>query len=350
MIQAQTKGRPSKIRAIKQQMQRENSKKVWYLIKRTVKDSQSPNILKVQQVINGEVQEFHEQDEIEKSIQEECEVRFTLAHSAPIMSNLLGEKLRYLSDEGIARQIITGTYEISDELDPATKMILGEIGQMGVKMVNKDAAKIVITPEDFKQFWRRVNEFTSSSMSGVHYGHYKAAAMDEFSTQLLAQQLTIIARSGVPPESWSVGLQVMLEKIAGVCLVNKLRAIQLYEADFNFYNQFVFGRKAMNTITENGFLPEELFSQKGSTAEDAKFNKTLTTNISRQSRTPMTIVSADAAYFYDRVNHVIMSLVWLTLLNGNVSPIVAALICLQTMKFFQQTALENPKRILEEGI
>jgi hypothetical protein len=26
----------------------------------------------------------------------------------------------------------------------------------------------------------------------------------------------VIARSGVPPDSWSVGVQVMLEKIAGV--------------------------------------------------------------------------------------------------------------------------------------
>jgi hypothetical protein len=135
----------------------------------------------------------------------------------------------------------------------------------------------------------------------------------------------------------------MLEKIAGVCLVDKLRFIQLYEADGNFFNQFVFGRVAMNKITENGFIPEELFSQKGSTAEDAKFDKTLTTDISRQSRTPMTIVSADAAYCYDRVNHVIMSLVWLTLLNGNVPPIVAALICLQTMEFFQRTGFGESK-------
>jgi hypothetical protein len=152
-----------------------------------------PSVLKVQQVVNGEVKEFQEQDEVERAIQEECEVRFTLAHSAPIMSNLLGEKLRYLSDEDIARQIITGTYVIPVDLDPATKMILEEIGRMGVKIVNEEGAEIVITPEDFKQFWRRVNEFTSSSMSGVHYGHYKAAAMDKFSTRLLAQQLTIIA-------------------------------------------------------------------------------------------------------------------------------------------------------------
>jgi hypothetical protein len=51
----------------------------------------------------------------------------------------------------------------------------------------------------------------------------------------------------------------------------------------------------------------------------------------------MMIVSADAAYCYDRVNHEIMSLIWLVLLNGNIPAIVAALICLQTMKFFQCT-------------
>ena len=97
-------------------------------------------------------------------------------------------------------------------------------------------------------------------MSGVHYGHYKVAIQDETSLEVLAFQLTIIARSGIPLENWSVGLQVMLEKIAGVCLVKKLHAIQLYKADFNCYNQFIFGKQAMQTLTESGYIPEELFS------------------------------------------------------------------------------------------
>ena len=112
-------------------------------------------------------------------------------------------------------------------------MILKEIGKLGMKIVNGDNNEIIITPEDFKRFWKKVNEFTSSSMSGVHYGYYKAAIKDAQSTNVLALQLTVIARSGIPPESWSVGLQELLEKIAGVCLVEKLRTIQLYEADFN---------------------------------------------------------------------------------------------------------------------
>ncbi len=60
-------------------------------------------------------------------------------------------------------------------MDPATKLILEEIGRLGMKLINEEGTEIIITPEDFKHFWKRVGEFTSSSMSGVHYSHYKAA-------------------------------------------------------------------------------------------------------------------------------------------------------------------------------
>jgi hypothetical protein len=94
------------------------------------------------------------------------------------------------------------------------------------------------------------------SMSGVHYRHYKASIKDNLSMEILVQQLTVIARSGIPLENWSVGLQVMLEKIAGLCLVEKLLAIQLNEADFNCYNQFIFGSQAMQALTNSGYIPE----------------------------------------------------------------------------------------------
>jgi hypothetical protein len=139
----------------------------------------------------------------------------------------------------------------------------------------------------------------------------------------------------------------MLEKIAGVCLVKKLRAIQRYEANFNCYNQFIFGRSVMQTLTDSRYIPEELFSQKSSMAEDAKFDKTLMADLLRQARHPMIVTSTDAAYCYDRVNHVIMSLIWLVHTNGNFPAIVAALICLQTMRFFQRTGFGESKTFLE---
>ncbi len=308
-----------------------------------VKDPESPSVLRVQRVVNGEVKEYVVQEDMEQAIQRECEVRFSLAHSAPIMTTLFGECICYLLDETLARLIITGMYNIPSDIDPATKLILKEIGRLGMKIVDGEGSKIVITPEDFKRFWRRVKEFTSLSILGVHYEHYKAAIQDALSTEILAQQLTVIARSGIPPENWSMGFTGHVGKDCRSMSGRKTMAIQLYKADFNCYNQFIFGSQAMQTLTSSGYIPEELFSQKGSTAEDAKFDKTLMADLSRQARHPMTIILADAAYCYDRVNHVITSLVWLVLTNGNIPAIVASLICLQTMKLFQCTCFGESK-------
>lgn len=147
LINAQTKRQHKRVAAIKQKCNREESKRMWYLIKRTVKDPANPSMLRVQRVINGEVKEYIVQEDVEQAIQRECEIRFTLAHSAPIMTSLLCEGLRYLLDESLAKLIIMGTYEIPSYLDPATKLILEEIGRLGMKIVNGEGGEIVITPE-----------------------------------------------------------------------------------------------------------------------------------------------------------------------------------------------------------
>ena len=87
-----------------------------------------------------------------------------------------------------------------------------------------------------------MKEQTSSSLSGIHYGHYKAAAHSDRISGFLAKKITLIARTGCPLERWSYGLTVMLEKIVGLALVSKLRVILLMEADFNMHNKLIFGK------------------------------------------------------------------------------------------------------------
>ncbi len=150
LIDLMEKKQKKRTAAIKQTINREESKWMWYLIKRTVKDPSSPSILKVQQVINSEIQEYEVQEDVKNAIQQECKIRFSLAHSAPIMTTLLGERLRYLSGKALAWAIITKTYDIPADMDPATRLILEEIGNLGVKLINEEGTEIVITPEDFK--------------------------------------------------------------------------------------------------------------------------------------------------------------------------------------------------------
>ncbi len=54
--------------AIKQTINREESKRMWYLIKRTVKDPHSPSVLKVQRVVKGKTQEYEVQEDVENAI------------------------------------------------------------------------------------------------------------------------------------------------------------------------------------------------------------------------------------------------------------------------------------------
>ena len=102
LIDAQTKNQHKRVAAIKQKCNREEGKRMWYLIKRTVRDPYSPSVLRVQQVVEGEVKEYTVQEDVEQAIQRECEVRFSLAHSALVMKTLLKERLLYLSNESLA--------------------------------------------------------------------------------------------------------------------------------------------------------------------------------------------------------------------------------------------------------
>ena len=105
----------------------------------------------------------------------------------------------------------------------------------------------------------------------------------------------------------------------------------------------------MNSLTVNNkFLPKDYSSKKGSTAEYAKYDEILTKFLSRQARYPMVALSVDAAHCYDRVNHVIMALVWYALI-GKLGPITVLLTYLQTIRLFQRTGFGDSAIFLNEG-
>ena len=322
---------------ITKRMRAEHNKRVWGSINRVTRPRSGRACLQTKEEINGVTVTHTSQQNVELSIQRECEHRFRLGHSAPISRTLLGDELRYLSDNRIAEQIIRGTYNIPHDLDPATTSLLTAIGKLGnAVLLDGPPEDAVITQEDCRVFWKRIKENTSSSPSGLHHGHWKAIIHDPDMTQLTADHMNLIILSGTAPARWGVALQVLLEKVAGNCSVSQLRSIQLYEADYNWLNKLVFHDRAMEALRRSGFLPEEHFSQKESLAEDACFDKILTFDLSRQSRCPLSVTSVDAAQCYDRVNHIIMGLVWMAL-GVSHSAISIILDCLSNMSIYTRT-------------
>jgi hypothetical protein len=92
----------------------------------------------------------------------------------------------------------------------------------------------------------KAKERTSSLLSTLHFGHYKAVIDNDKLNKMHAVFVDITINSGYSPKRWQKGLTVMLEKKQGVILVSKLRAILLMEADFNFAHKTIFGCRMMH--------------------------------------------------------------------------------------------------------
>ena len=118
--------------------------------------------------------------------------------------------------------------------------------------------------EDFIAFWKGAREKTSSSLSGRHFGHYKAASRSNKISEIHASFQHIASKSGIRLNRWAQGLTVMLEKIEGNIKVDKLRAILLMEADFNQMNKLFFGHRMIKQSEENKRIPDEAYGSRAS--------------------------------------------------------------------------------------
>ena len=129
----------------------------------------------------------------------------------------------------------------------------------------------------------------------------------------------------------------MLEKIYGCTLVSKLRAILLMEADFNFSNKLVYGVRMVDNVRKHGYMPEEIYSEKGKTADDGTLAKVLFYDIVRKARVAAGLILIDTANCYDSIAHAIASMVFQAF-GVPEEAIFSMLKEIEEMKYFLQTA------------
>ena len=75
-----------------------------------------------------------------------------------------------------------------------------------------DKVSIEINHDYYQYYWKQSKEQTASSFSGLHFGHYKAAAYSDTLSKIHALKLALIIKMGLAPERWTRGLSVMFEK------------------------------------------------------------------------------------------------------------------------------------------
>jgi len=235
--------------------------------------------------------------------------RFYLAENAPICSGGLRRKFGYNAVTRTAQRILNGTYAYPPDFDQATREICEECAKIRA-MIPQDSMNTIITKEDWCKQWRGKRESTSSSASGLHFGHYIAGTSSDHISHFHALKATMILKRGVVLERWAQGLSVMLEKMFGCALITKLRSILLMEADFNATNKIIYGQRMLQQARRHNLIPEEIYSERNRLADDGTLAKVLFLDIVRQTRKSAGISSVDADNCYDRIAHPVASMVF----------------------------------------
>jgi hypothetical protein len=163
-----------------------------------------------------------------------------------------------MGDTECSQKILEGMYEYPPDIDIWTKKTLQEAHHTFSRMSGAKIATTISTM-DFQQYWKRVDERTSSSFSGVTFSHYKAVASHLMPSSMHVAYLTACARRGIPLGRWGIGLTVLLEKIVGNNFFHKLRAIYLLEADFDWINKIIFAKRMIGSALERNLIPGECF-------------------------------------------------------------------------------------------
>ena len=96
--------------------------------------------------------------------------------------------------------------------------------------------------------------------------------------------------------------------------MDKLRAILLMEADFNFSNKLLFGSRMLRHAESNHALPDEnAGSRNGRSYVEVALKRRLVGDRLRLLNRPGCIISADAHTCYDRIVHKFAILVCMSL-------------------------------------
>lgn len=141
----------------------------------------------------------------------------------------------------------------------------------------------------------------SSSPSGLHYGHHKAAILDEELSEIEALAISIPFRHGFSYERWQKSIHCMLRKEEKP-YIHRLRIIQLFEADFNIGLKIIYSRRMMKQGEKFLFSGEQAQGgRQGRTAHDHLSNLQYTAINAAVTRTPIVFCFNNQKGNFDRI-------------------------------------------------
>jgi len=183
----------------------------------------------------GYRKEFTTKSSLEKACIEEAGRRFTQANNTPMLQTDMIQRFGEIgANRPELKNVLAGKSQPLPTDDTYTTKLLQHLSRP--PNITKLPPRSL---QEYNMGWRKSQETTASSMSGIHFGHYMAGTFNPEIAIFNATMADLPMRTGYSPQRWREGLNVMLEKTPGNFNVEKLRIILLFEADFNANNKWI---------------------------------------------------------------------------------------------------------------
>ena len=255
----------------------------------------------------GRVQEITEKEEIERILMATNKAKFSQANETPFNQQPL---LDIVGRNGLttgADEILKGTAVLPPGIHQGAIDFITAV-KMHPDIMKAGPIPVDITVDQHCEYWKNAREATQSSLSGMHFGFYKATAKCKMLAQTIAGFVRIPFCTGYSPKRFRKSLNVSIMKEDNNYKPEKQRTIHLLEANFSEGAKVLFSRRMLGNARQYNQIPEEQYARKGGKAIDAVLHKVLVFDYMRMMRRPGVCFASDLMNNYDRMSHNVGSL------------------------------------------
>jgi hypothetical protein len=272
--------REVKLKAI---LRAEYLQKLWPKLRKYAKGQIRSSLSRIEVPIrdeDGEIidwQSVTAQDEVCSEVIKRNIIHFSQAKNTPFVNGSFGNHLHPFGQNAFSESILQGkvdldSFNVTEAIKACVKEMTFATGEDGI-----DTLDSTISAIDFLSGFKTISEKLTSSPSGRHYGHYKAVLQDPELCEMYATIMSVPFELWFGLQRWEQVYQTMLEKVKGVPRIDKLRVIQIIEADLNMSLRIIFGRRLVQRAESKGNLPNAQWgSRPNRSSTDCVFLKRLT--------------------------------------------------------------------------
>ena len=236
-------------------IQREKDRSQWKRINCAMEKERGRSVGEVDvQREDGTIVTHNTESEVQETIWNEIHrKRFYAAERASICQGKMREDFGYTAVSPAAEAVLQGNYEYEEDADEYTRELLDECARIRAK-VPRNSVNSLITRETWQTKWRRAKEDTSSSESGLHFGHYKAGAESDLISHFHAMKTSLVLKHGIALKRWARGLSVMC-----VCVLTSVAgAAPLARSALLAYPGFSQSPKGLGSTQTRSVAPQQL--------------------------------------------------------------------------------------------